>query len=252
MDEKKREPWFSDEWFWRTYGPLMFDQERLAQAADEAEGLMRLADLPEGAEILDCCCGLGRHSIELAARGNRVTGVDLSRGYLEIAREEAAKRGVSVDWIRQDVRELDYRERFDGIVNMFTSFGYFEDPAEDLLLLKRLKRALKPGGRLFMEMSGKEVLARDFEERVWLEREGMTILLEYGVDLNWTELHNRWLFYKDGKMTEYAFHHRIFSAAEMADLLWRAGFGRVDIFGDFAGGPYDHRAERLILVAREA
>ena len=102
-----------------------------------------------------------------------------------------------------------------------------------------------------MEMQGKEVLARDFEERTWFEREGIKILLEYSIDLNWTELCNHWLFFKDDKMTEYSFSHRIFSAAEMADLLWKAGFSTIEIYGDFEKAPYDHKAKNLILVGRK-
>ena len=249
MEKKNREHWFSDEWFWETYGPLMFDETRLSATPSEADGIIKLSGMGPEAEVMDCCCGMGRHTVELASRGCRMTGVDLSEGYLKKARQEALRRKVAVDWIRMDVRDLSFRNRFDGIISMFTSFGYFDDPEDDLLLLKKLRTALKPGGCLLMEMAGKEVLARDFEERVWFEREGMTILLEYAVDLNWTELHNRWLFYKEGKMTEYSFRHRIFSAAEMAALLWQAGFGTIDIYGDFQGGPYDHTAKQLILVA---
>jgi SAM-dependent methyltransferase len=251
MEKNQKEPWFSDEWFWETYGPLMFDEIRLSDTPAEAEGIIRLTGLDAKAEILDCCCGMGRHSIELASRGYRLTGTDLSEGYLKIARQEAEKRQLAVDWRRMDVRDLDYQDRFDGIINMFTSFGYFEDPEEDLILLKKLHAALKQGGVLFMEMMGKEVLARDFEERVWFEREGIKILLEYSVDLNWTELHNRWLFFQENKMTEYSFRHRIFAASEMAAMLWQAGFETIDIYGDFKGNLYDHKAKQLILVAHK-
>ncbi|MDC7240225.1 MAG: class I SAM-dependent methyltransferase [Spirochaetales bacterium] len=243
--------WFSDEWFWKTYGPIMFDSERMEKSSYEAKKIIDICGLKPGDRVFDCCCGMGRHSIELAASGCSVTGMDLSRGYLDIARKEASERSVTVDFIHRDVRELEYNEEFNAVINMFTSFGYFDDPDEDLVLLKNLHRSLKPGGTLFMEMWGKEVLARDFEERTWFERDGIKILLEYSVDLNWTELCNRWLFYKDEKMTEYSFSHRIFSAAEMADLLWKAGFETIEIYGDFEEAPYDHKAKNLILAVRK-
>jgi SAM-dependent methyltransferase len=251
MEKKKKEPWFSDDFFWETYGPLMFDRNRLSETKNEVDGIIRLTGLSGKAEILDCCCGIGRHTIELASRGYAMTGVDLSRIYLKRAREEAARQKLDITWSRTDVRNMDYRNRFDCVINVFTSFGYFENPEDDLVLLKKIYSALNENGILFMEMSGKEVLARDFEERIWFEQEGIKVFLEYSVDLNWTELHNRWLFYKDGEMTEYAFSHRIFSAAEMADLLWEAGFSRIDIYGDFKGALYDHKAERLILIAHK-
>ncbi|MDC7233358.1 MAG: class I SAM-dependent methyltransferase [Spirochaetales bacterium] len=243
--------WYSDEWFWREYGPIMFDEQRMASSAYEAERIMDICSMKPGAAVFDCCCGMGRHSVELAALGCHVTGVDLSKGYISLAEEAAASRNLDVNFINKDIRTIDYENSFDTVINMFTSFGYFEDPDEDLLLLKKLHKALKPGGTLFMEMAGKEILARDFEERTWLEREGVKIFLEYSVDLNWTELCNRWLFYKDDKMTEYSFSHRIFSASEMAGLLWQAGFNTIEIYGDFEKAPYDHKAKNLILAAEK-
>ncbi|MBF9015636.1 MULTISPECIES: bifunctional 2-polyprenyl-6-hydroxyphenol methylase/3-demethylubiquinol 3-O-methyltransferase UbiG [unclassified Oceanispirochaeta] len=243
--------WFSDEWFWKNYGPIMFDEERMASSAYEAKRIREICGLKEGASVFDCCCGMGRHSVEMAEAGCKVTAVDLSPGYIEMARDAAKKHSVNVDFINQDIRSIDYQECFDAVINMFSSFGYFDDPHEDLELLKKLHRSLKQGGTLFMEMSGKEVIARDFEERTWFEREGLKILLEYSVDLNWTELCNHWLFFKDDKMTEYSFSHRIFSAAEMADLLWKAGFSTIEIYGDFEQSPYDHKAKNLILVGRK-
>ena len=251
MQQKKEESWFSDEWFWETYGPLMFDPQRMEETPDEVDSILKMTGLSRESEVLDCCCGMGRHTIELASRGYRMTGVDLSKGYLKKAKAAAESRNVQVDWRRMNVIDLDYSRRFDGIINMFTSFGYFDNPDDDLVMLKKLHASLKEGGTLFMEMWGKEVLARDFEERVWFERDGIKIMLEYSIDLSWTELHNRWLFYQDGKMTEYAFHHRIFSAAEMAQLLGQAGFHQVDIYGGFDGRVYDNKAERLILVAHK-
>jgi len=247
----KNNNWFSDEWFWKTYGPIMFDEQRMKNSVYEAEQIMKICGLEKGQAVFDCCCGMGRHSLELAAKGCRVTGVDLSRGYLDLAEAEAQRRSIQVDFIHQDIREIKYENQFDTVINMFTSFGYFEDPDEDLLLLKKLYTSLKSGGTLFIEMAGKEILARDFEERTWFEREGIKILLEYSVDLNWTELCNRWLFFKDDKMTEYSFSHRIFSASEMAGLLWQAGFETIEIFGSFEQDLYDHKAENLILVARK-
>ncbi len=247
----KKEDWYSDEWFWETYGPIMFDELRMKRTPYEAESIFKLCSLSENDSVLDCCCGMGRHSLELARLGCRVTGVDLSEGYLKIASQEAFRRNLNVDFIRKDVRRIDYNKEFDAVINMFTSFGYFEDPDDDLKLLKSLHRSLRPGGTLFMEMSGKEILARDFEERVWFEREGIKIMLEYGVDLNWTELVNRWLFFQNGKMTEYSFSHRIFSASEMARMLWKAGFPEIEVYGNFEKAPYDHKAEHLILMARK-
>lgn len=121
----------------------------------EAALLVRLLGLPEQAEVLDAPCGHGRIANRLARMGYRVTGLDKSRAFLERARREAAEWGVQVDYVEGDIRRLPWTERFDAVINWFTSFGYFDDE-ENRLVLREAHRALRPGGRLVLEM-----IARD-------------------------------------------------------------------------------------------
>ncbi|MDP3176411.1 MAG: class I SAM-dependent methyltransferase, partial [Spirochaetaceae bacterium] len=86
---KARGEWFEDEGFWTAYAALMFDEKRWAEVPAVVDALEKLVPLPRGASILDACCGPGRHSLELASRGYRVTGLDITGAYLEAARESA-------------------------------------------------------------------------------------------------------------------------------------------------------------------
>ena len=79
------QPWYEDDHFWAMLENQLLDEEKKKAAIEEAEQAVKLLDLEPGAEILDLCCGLGRHSVELARRGFRVTGVDRTVGYLEKA-----------------------------------------------------------------------------------------------------------------------------------------------------------------------
>jgi SAM-dependent methyltransferase len=159
--------WHDDDSFWETWAPYLFSSERLRNAAYESEQVIELLQVTGGESILDLCCGTGRHSLELARRGHRVTGVDWTRAYIERARAEAAAVHLDIEFIQRDVRSLDMRERFDCAINMFTSFGYFESDQDNLRILTSVRDALKPGGRLLIETEGKEVMARDFREREW-------------------------------------------------------------------------------------
>ena len=110
----------------------------------------RLALMP-GAAILDLACGHGRHSIALARLGYTVTGVDLSAPSLERARAATAAQGVDVRFVHADMRAIDFEAEFDAVVNLWSSFGYFADSADDERVLANVARALRPGGAFVLE-----------------------------------------------------------------------------------------------------
>jgi SAM-dependent methyltransferase len=97
--------WFENDDFWRDFYPFMFSDERFAATPDEVSRILALTQC-SGGDVLDLCCGPGRHSVELAQRGFKVTGVDRSPFLLEKARDHAAKSGAAVEWVNQDMREL--------------------------------------------------------------------------------------------------------------------------------------------------
>ena len=154
--------WFEDESFWKATEPFLFPPDRLASAPDEIGAVLSLAGVEDG-DVLDLCCGPGRHSIELARRGFRVTGVDRSSFLLGRARDLASEAGVDVEWVRQDMRRFARDEAFDLVLSMFTSFGYFDDPSDDVAVLRNVHRSLRPGGTLVLDAAGKEWLAREFQ-----------------------------------------------------------------------------------------
>jgi len=243
--------WFEEDWFWETFGPLMFDHQLLAGTPEEVDGLLELTDVNQGASILDLCCGFGRHSLEMARRGLKITGVDRTRTYINRARESAEKENLDCHFRCEDVREISDQNQYDGVVCMWNSFGYTEDPEDDHRILKNVYNALKPGGFFLLDTPGKEVIASGFEPNTWFERDETKILLEYSIELNWTMLKNRWLFYEKGKMKEFQFSQRLYSALELAQLLYANGFDDIDIWGSWEGDPYDDKAERLIVVGKK-
>jgi hypothetical protein len=98
---------------------------------------------------------------------------------------------------------------------------------------------------------GKEIAVRDFVEAEWFERAGLTVLTQYETLDSWTFLKNRWILIKDGKMIEKILCQRLYCASELRNLLLKAGFGKVEIYGDWNESPYDHRAAKLIAVGRK-
>jgi SAM-dependent methyltransferase len=151
--------WFEDDSFWEVLYPLMFDEARFEAATDQVEKILSLTEFG-GRNVLDLCCGPGRHAILLAKRGFNVTGVDRTRFLLEKAKARAEQEGVQVEWVEQDMRDFVRPQAFDVVLNLFTSFGYFNDKSEDLRVLRNINESLRDGGVFLIDVIGKEYLAR--------------------------------------------------------------------------------------------
>jgi SAM-dependent methyltransferase len=243
--------WFENKQFWHDTGPFLFPEERWRRTAEEVDQLVNLLDITPPEAVLDLPCGPGRHSIELADRGFAVTGVDLTEEYVEMAWRHADERHVSPEFLCQDMRTFRRDAAFDALLNMFTSFGYFRDPADDRRVAENFLASLKPGGQLLMEMIGKEVLARIFQPRRFEREEGGVIFLqETEIRDDWSWVRNRWTAIRDDERFSYELEHRIYSAAELRTLLESVGFEEITCYGSLAGHPYDHQALRLIVRAR--
>jgi SAM-dependent methyltransferase len=244
----KRE-WFEDDQFWADFGFSIFNDDHWEAAAEESGSLIELLDLDGSQRIVDLCCGPGRHSLELARRGFDVTGVDRTDEYLEEARGRAEKEGLLVNFVKCDMREFAREEELDVVLNLYTSFGYFENPEDDNRLLDNVFRSLKPGGKLVIEMMGKEVLARKFTPHDWVEYpNGRILILDRKLIKHWSVIWNRWTVINGTERKEHEFEHRLYSGTELEWLLKGSGFSRVDVYGDLAGAPYDNSANRLVVV----
>ena len=136
--------WFEEESFWSSLYPFMFSERRFEVAEDEVRGILDLTNL-KGGEVLDLCCGPGRHAVALAKEGFRVTGVDLSPFLLEKAASDAQDERVDIELVREDMRHFVRPGRFDLVINLFTSFGYFDDKSDDMVVLENIYQNLREG-----------------------------------------------------------------------------------------------------------
>lgn len=242
--------WFEEAGFWERFAPVMFGEKRWAEVPEVVDAVLALSGCPAGGAVLDAACGPGRHSVELALRGYRVTGVDLTPSFLEAARESAEDEGVEVEWVREDLRRFLRPRAFDLALNLFTSFGYCDEREEDLLVLRNIRESLKPGGALIIETIGKETAVRDFTESEWYDRDGWTVLADYEVVGPWRGLRNRWVLYRGTERYERSFVQRLYAGTEMEALLLEAGFSEAAVYGSLEGAPYDLDAGSLVALAR--
>jgi SAM-dependent methyltransferase len=199
--------------------------------------LLRRLQVKKGARVLDVPCGYGRHSLALAARGYRVSGVDINAKLLGQARAAAESRGLEAEFRRWDMRRLPFRGSFDLVLNLFTSFGYFGD-AGDAEALRSFCRALRPGGWLALQMVNRDWVMRHFRSPRRSRLPGGAIL-EESTDFDFTTsiAHSTWVVRRRGRALRGRSVLRFYSAHELRRMFAAAGFRRIQSFGSFTGAP---------------
>ncbi|HEY3801407.1 MAG TPA: methyltransferase domain-containing protein [Kofleriaceae bacterium] len=244
-------PWFVDlfdEDYLRT---LPFLTPQATQA--EAEFVIDTLSLTPGAQVLDVGCGYGRHAMELAARGFHVVGLDLSTSLLLRGGEEASRRGLTINFVRGDMRELDFESQFDGAYCLFSTFGYFDDETNKKAL-QNVAHALKPNGRVVIEILNRDYLIADLPTRVWWEGEGCVVLEE--VELNYFSSRiqvNRSVVFDDGRQLEQEISVRAYSLHEVGKLMHAAGFRVLEVSGGYQtrGRFFGNQSRHIIVLAEK-
>jgi SAM-dependent methyltransferase len=244
-------PWYEQDAFWEVMRPFLFSERHWSEAPAQIEQALILLDAQPGAKILDLCCGPGRHTLELARRGLQVTGVDRTALYLDEARRRAEIEGLKTELVQEDMRSFCRPDAFDGAINLFTSFGYFENAEDNRRVLTNVYRSLRDNGAFVIDMAGKAVVAAGFQERDWREVDGTVLLEERKISADSSRMDNRWTVLDGPSRKEFHVTHRLYSADEITSLLTECGFAPVDVYGDFSGAAYDQNADRLVVVAHK-
>ena len=249
--------WFESDEFWTHYAPIMFDEARWAEAPDVAEDVMKIAGLSKGGKVLDAGCGLGRISVEMAALGLDVTGVDIIQNELDAAKDSAQAEGVELNLIKADLRTFKAPQLYDCAVNLYTSFGYCDTQEEDLEILKNIYDSLKDGGTFILECVSRETAIMYWTPGEEFERAGYTVKTHFEVVGAWEGLLSCWDLYPLGAEPSakpeftHRFVQRLYSAADLRDILIKTGFKQASVYGDFDFSPYDQAARTMVIVAKK-
>jgi SAM-dependent methyltransferase len=224
------------------------------RAVKEAGFVASILDLKTDASVLDLCCGQGRHAVEFAKRGLRVTGLDLNQQYLELTRRAAEAAKVKLETVAADMREIPFENTFDAIVNMYSSFGYLESEADDLKVLQSAVKALKSGGQLLLDMLNREWAVANYIQNDWHTGADDTLYVERrDLDLATSRMHVHFIVIdKDNRRRESIGHIiRLYTLTEMTRLLDRVGLKVTAVFGGFDNESYAIETRRMIIVARK-
>jgi SAM-dependent methyltransferase len=218
----------------------------------EVARLIEVMGLPVGARVLDVPCGHGRHAHLLAEAGYDVQGVDLSRDLLALAQ----KRGTAANlkYTRADMRRLppSWSGRFDAVLNLFTSFGFFLDPGDDARVIAGFARVLKPGGLLMWHGGSRDgVMARFLERDWWTTRNGTVIGHEREFDPLSGVLTVRSIWRGPKRSGEREHRIRLYTATRLAELCRDAGLIVTLALDGWRDRPLTRRSSEMLLLAQK-
>ena len=237
-----------DAHYLREYEPLF----QLERDRREAARIVDLLGLPAGARVLDCPCGQGRHAHLLAEAGFDVDGLDYSEHLLAVARRRGT--GRTLRYVQGDMRRLPGRwtGRFDAVLNLFTSFGFFQDAADDRRVIAELARVLKPGGTLIWNGGSRDgVMARFLERDWWQLADGTMVAHERSFDplSGFLTVHATWRGPTGAGEREHRI--RLYTASRLAELCAEAGLVVEESYDGWTGRPLTRRTSEMTLVARK-
>jgi SAM-dependent methyltransferase len=217
----------------------------------EVDFLEKHLPINQGASILDCPCGYGRHSIELARRGYKMTGQDLNGFFIRKARALAKKANVSLRLIKKDMRKIPYKNEFDYAINLFSSFGYLENENEDQKVLDQTMRALRLGGRFILDVINRDYVIHTYKVSDYSEVEsGMVTIINREFDsIAGRNNERRLRIWSNGKREETFHSMRMYTVAELIKMLQKSGFNIRHIYGGYNMETLTINSERCIIVS---
>jgi len=242
--------WFENEKFWEDMYPFLFPERAFESAFGQVEDIIAITNFT-GGKVLDLCCGPGRHTYELAKRGYQVTAVDRTPYLLSKARDRCVSCQENIEFVEEEMLHFCREDHYDLVINLFTSFGYYEKEEDNYKVLENIYNSLSRGGRLVMDLAGKEIVAKNFHDTGSSEVGDMTMIEKRIIHDGWRKITNEWMLLWNGRYTMHQFTIYVYSGHELKSLLQQAGFKHIDLYGDWDKRSYDQNARRLIAIAEK-
>lgn len=228
--------------------PYWSTEERTRQ---ETDFLVETLAPASGARIADVPCGIGRLTLELAARGFAATGVDFTPSYIEQARGKASERGLKVTFEQRDMRDLPWAGEFDHAFCFGNSFAYFDDTG-NREFLQAVHRILKPGGKFVLQtgLAAESILAHPLQRR-WYTLGDIYFLHETQYDSTAGQLTSGYTLLRNGQSEKKHAVYRIYTHRQLLELLSDSGFVTHESFGTLTREPFQLGSHELFLVAEK-
>lgn len=239
---KKHPKWFQS-WFDTSYYHILYKHRDYKEAEAFIKNIVTYLNLNKADSILDLACGKGRHSIFLNSLGYDVTGLDLSKNSIEHAKTNESE---SLHFEVHDMRDV-YETQFEIVLNLFTSFGYFQEEMDNFKVIQTIKSSLKQNGIGVIDYMNSPLVIDNLIAHNSYESDGIKFELKRN--------------YKDGFITKNievnddgnSFHFeekvRAFTFQDFETMLSNAGLHLLDCFGSYKLEPFNNKtSERLILI----
>ena len=249
MKEGKKD-WYKEGW-----NLDIKEQSWTENTKDQVNFIIKSLDLKGDEKILDLACGYGRHCLEFAKRGYKVVGVDITKIYVEDACKEAKKTGLEAEFICSDIRVVQFENEFDVVLNLADgAIGYLEDDNENLKIFDVISKALKKGGKSFIDIQSGDYADSHFPQRLWeagdrtltlskFEWNKETRIMLYGqMDIKYGAV------LKNPEMN-YGNPTRLYTKEEIGQIMKARGMEVYDTYCDYNGSRASENGIQLIVCS---
>jgi SAM-dependent methyltransferase len=230
LSDQIREDWYVD-----AFDAASAEMVWTDRTGSEVDRVIKILQ-PRGDErILDLACGSGRHSLELRRRSFSVVGADISADLIEIARRDAAAAELEVEFVLGDLRELDFEDEFDLVLNLNDgAIGYLESDEENRRTFEVIARALRPGGRNLIQLPNILYARERLPQRSWIPAESMVELVEHRWNKQEKRMEGLMAVAKFGEVFEnlngIEFSQRLYSVDELREIYFSVGMELLRVY----------------------
>lgn len=246
----KKSDWYKEGW-----SLDIKEQSWTENTKEQVDFIINKLGLSGKERILDLACGYGRHSLELARRGYQVTGVDITQAYIDDAREEAKKQKLDATFLCSDIREVKFNNEFDVVLNLSDgAIGYLENDEENLKIFDIISKALKPGGKSFIDIQSGDYADAHFPQNLWdagektltlsrFEWDTQTRIMLYAQwDYTYGEILNKPIV-QSGNPT------RLYTEQEIRQIMKDRGLELIATYSDYEGTKASEKGFQLMVYS---
>lgn len=241
--------WFRD-WFNTEEYLNVYQHHNESDAEDHVKLILGNIRLSSGVKILDMACGAGRHAIIFARKNFDVTAVDLSESLLAIAKKNADDENLNINFVHSDIRNFKSDDKFNLVLNLFTSFGYFESDEENFAVLQKAYDLLTDDGFFVLDFFNSYFLQQNLVESS--EENLGEVKIHQFRKIKENRVTKKIVITKNGNLSQFEESVRMFTKDELVNAIQNIGFDIYKTFGDFLGNEFDIlNSPRLIMICKK-